>query len=73
MKNLVTNILSLKDVQRYGHAGKLNFPCSEGHSLKCDTSSHLEGGGGSVTANMKVVHSVYTSGFPKRGFVMALE
>ena len=52
--------LHLKGIQRFGHVGKLNFQCIEGHSLKCDTSSHLEGG--SFTANMKVVHSVYTSG-----------
>ena len=52
--------LSLKDIQRFGHVGKLLFECNGGHELKCDTSSHLEGG--SFVANMKVVHSVYSSG-----------
>ena len=70
IKNLSTGIqlhdkncskmMTVKEVQRSGHVGKITFMCADKHTFKCDTSQHIEGG--QFLANLRMLHAIFGSG-----------
>lgn len=54
------SLLDVSDLMAFGHVGKLILTCSKGHTLRCDTSPHIEGG--KFLANLRMIHGVNSSG-----------
>ena len=52
--------LEVSEIKPFGHVGKLILNCENGHTVKIDTSSHIEGG--KYLANMRIIHGVKCSG-----------
>ncbi|MES9884387.1 MAG: hypothetical protein ABW185_26365 [Sedimenticola sp.] len=52
--------IHITEITRFGHVGKVKFVCHQNHTLKMDTSPHIEGG--KYLANMQIMHGVYASG-----------
>ena len=52
--------LEISQIKPFGHVGKLIMNCENGHTLKVDTSSHIEGG--KYLANLRIIHGVKCSG-----------
>ena len=52
--------LEISQIKPFGHVGKLIINCENGHTLKVDTSSHIEGG--KYLANLRIIHGVKCSG-----------
>ena len=50
----------MSDLMAFGHVGKLILTCSKGHTLRCDTSQHIEVG--KFLANLRMIHGVNSSG-----------
>ena len=58
--NTCKRFLDVTDIMSFGHVAKLILRCSEGHTLQCDTSPHIEGG--KFLANLRMIHGVNSSG-----------
>lgn len=54
------SLLDVSEVMTFGHVGKLILTCSKGHTLRCDTSPHIEGG--KLLANIRMINGVNSSG-----------
>ena len=54
------SLLDVSDIMAFGHVGKLILTCSKGHTLRCDTSPHIEGG--KFLANLRMIYGVNSSG-----------
>ena len=54
------NMLEITEITLFGHVAKLILKCANGHTLRCDTSPHIEGG--KFLANMRMIHGVNSSG-----------
>ncbi len=52
--------MQVSDRQMFGHVSKITLKCCEGHSLRMDSSPHIEGG--KFLVNMRMIHAVNTSG-----------
>ena len=57
--NTCKRFLDVTDIMSFGHVAKLILRCSEGHTLRCDTSPHIEGG--KFLANLRMIHGVNSS------------
>ena len=54
--NTCKRFLDVTDIMLFGHIAKLILRCSEEHSLRCDTSPHIEGG--KFLANLRMALTV---------------
>ena len=54
------SLIDIDDIVRFGHVGKIKFRCQNNHTLKMDTSPHIEGG--KYLANLQIIHGLYMSG-----------
>ena len=52
--------LDVKEIQQFEHVAKMIMRCTDGHTLRCDTSPHIEGG--KFLANLRMIHGVNSSG-----------
>lgn len=54
------NLLDVSDMQIFGHVCKTFLKCSAGHTVKFDSSPHIEGG--KYLVNLRMIHGMNTSG-----------
>ena len=52
--------MDISEIQTFGHVKKFVLTCVDGHTLRLDSSPHMEGG--KFLVNMRLMHGMYSSG-----------
>ena len=52
--------MDISEIQTFGHVKKFVLTCVDGHTLRLDSSPHMEGG--KFLINMRLMHGMYSSG-----------